>query len=31
MIEDTLDGIATLLRRVAPQRTSDAPKGCNWN
>ena len=31
MVEDALSSIARLLKRAAPQKQSDAPKGCSWN
>jgi Lon protease-like protein len=31
IVSQRLTGLETLLKRAAPQRTVEAPKGCNWN
>lgn len=31
IVTKRLDGLATLLKKAAPQRLVETPKGCNWN
>jgi len=31
IVSKRLDGLATLLRKAAPQRMVETPKGCHWN